>query len=331
MVILLKRSHFLILILLLSTCFNNAERDNPLDPQSKNYRNTGILQGYVYTYYPPFQPIASAVITIIPELKSTFTDESGHFSFANLNPGNYQLKVNFSNFAPDSVQIEVYPNKTTAHQFNLDGLPKLDSLTLITGYRHQPWPLEPDRLLECIAQVSDPDGPADIASVSVMIPEFEFSDTLQILETAGIYQKRYEENALPVDQIEALFGHAFYIEIMDKVGHSQRFGPHFLIRLIENEPKIDSPQGSVPVGQNPTLKWYYSYLPFSFTYRVEVFQIIDQSLYIPIISVSDISPETLEYQVEVQLQPGSYLWTISIVDQFGNWSRSKKATFQVGN
>ena len=330
MLYLLKRSHLLILISLLSSSFNNADRDNPLDPQTKNYQDSGNLQGYVYTYYAPFQPIESAIITIFPELKSTVTDENGSFSFANLSPGNYQIKVNFPNFTPDSALVQVYPNKTTSHRFNLDGLPQLDSLNLTTSYRHQPWPLEPDRLLECIAHVSDPDGPADIASVSVIIPDFEFKGTLQISETVGLYQKRYEEHHLPVKQIEELFGHSFFIEITDKVGQIKQFGPHYLIRLIEDEPKIDSPQGSVQVGQNPTLKWYYLYLPFSYTFKIEIFQIIDQSLYIPILSVSNLSSDTLEYKVIVQLLPGSYLWTISVVDQFGNWSRSKPATFQVG-
>lgn len=327
----LKKIHLLFLILLLTSCFNNADRDNPLDPRSENYQTYGKLQGNVYTYYAPFQPISSARITLIPGYQSTVTNDLGAFSLANISPGNYLITANYPNYAIDTIQVQIQANQTISIQFNLDGLPQMDTLTLITGYIHESYPFEPTRLIDCIVKAYDPDGPADLTSVSVIIPDIEFNDTLGITQAVGTYQLRIKEIDLSINHIEELLGFPFFIEISDKVGEICRYGPRYLVRVIDEEPKIISPRGSALVGNQPVLKWQSLQLPYPFTFKIEIYAISeDQVLYPAIHNFTGISSDKLEFQISSTLPVGLFLWTISIVDEWGNWSRSNPATFQVG-
>ncbi len=326
----LKRINFIILIFLLVSCFNNADRDNPLDPRSEKYQDYGKLQGHVYTYYAPFQPLSSAKMTLIPGYQSTFTDEYGAFYFNNLAPGNYLITVDYENYAPDSSQVHIISNKTTAIQFNLDGLPRLDSLCLTSGFAHEPFPIEPTRLFDCKAKVCDPDGPADIENVSIIIPIFDFRNTLKLSETVGNYQRGFRESDLTVTNIEELLGHEIFIEITDRAGKICRFGPKFLVRVIDEEPEIESPRGLALVTAQPMLKWNFIRVPFSFTFKLEVYRIINQYYYYDVLTVSNLPSDVIEHQIQTALKPDLYWWTISIVDEWGNWSRSERATFQVG-
>ena len=328
---LFKKTSILLFVLLMTSCVNNADRDNPLDPRSPDYKNYGSLTGNVYTYYTPFRPIASALITLIPGNQTTITNPTGEFALINIVPGSYLVTVNYPDYAQDTIQVQIQSNKTTSIQFNLDGLPKLDTLILSSGFQHEHFPFEPTQTLDITAKVYDPDGPADVATVSVIIPSLDFNDTLGFSLFIGTYQKKIEEKDLTVNHIEELLGQPFFVDITDKVGKRCRYGPEYLFRVIDEEPEIISPKGSAVVGNQPDLKWQSLEVPFSFTFKVEIYAIKeDQILYPAIYTFSGISPEISEFQLGTRLPTGLYLWVVSIMDTWGNWSRSKPATFQVG-
>ncbi len=327
---LLKPCQILLLLLLIS-CTKNAERDNPLDPRSGGYENFGSLTGTVYTYYAPYQPLASALITLMPDNQTTITNSRGEFSFISIAPGNYRVVANYPRYAPDTVQVEVQPNRIATVQLHLDGLPSLDTLVLNSGYQHEHYPFEPVRMIDITATVNDPDGQADVASVVVIIPVINFRDTLGFTTTVGIFQQKIDEREMPVKNIAELVGHPIFIEVTDKVGQTCRYGPKYLFRVIDEEPVVVSPKGSVTVGFQPTLKWNPVQLPFPFTFKVEIYAIREsQILYPALYSFSKLPAETTELRVATVLPASLYLWVVSIVDQWGNWSRSKPATFQVG-
>ena len=329
--LLLKKTHLLLVLLLVISCTKNADRDNPLDPWSGDYETFGKLEGHVYTYYAPFQPIASALITLLPENQTTISNQAGAFAFANVSPDSYLLTVDYPGYASDTVEVLIQSNRTTLIQFNLDGLPRLDTLVLSSGFQHEHYPFEPVRMIDVTAKVHDPDGPADVASVAVIIPDIGFKDTLSISLVIGTFQKKIEEKDLSTDHIEELIGKPFFIEITDKVGKVCRYGPKYLFRVIDDEPEIISPRGSASVGIQPTLKWKTLQLRFSFTFKVEIYAISeDQILYPAIYTFSGISSGISEFQLGTTLPAGLYLWVVSIVDNWGDWSRSKPATFQVG-
>lgn len=326
-----KRTHLLLLLLLVISCTKNADRDNPLDPRSVDYATFGSVEGHVYTYYAPFQPIASALITLVPGNQTTTTNQAGAFAFANVSPDSYLLTVAYPGYAPDTAEVLVQSNKTTAVQFNLDGLPQLDTLALSSGFQHEHYPFEAWRMIDVTAKVSDPDGPADIKSVAIIIPSIDFRDTLGISLVIGTYQAKIEEKRLSINHLEQLVGQPVFIEITDRAGKCCRYGPKYLFRVIADEPEIVSPRNSALVGFQPTLKWKPVQLLFSFTFKVEIYAISDdQILYPAIYTISGISSDISEFQLGTILPAGLYLWIISIVDNWGNWSRSKLATFQVG-
>lgn len=313
-----------------TSCFNDAERDNPLDPKSDLYQGLGELQGSVYTYYAPFQPIAGARVTLLPGLHNALTNASGQFDLINITPGDYHVTVVFDGYAPDTAAIHIEPNKISSLQFNLDGLPRLERVTITAGTEHNYYLADPDHYLSCKAEVTDPDGWADIARVTMMMPQFDFRDQLEISQLVGVYQGSYPERDLPVQNIEALLGEAFYLEICDKPGNARTFGPYFLARIISEQPIATSPVSNAPITGKPAFKWQEIAPPFAFTFKIEIYLIhANQIIFPPRKTISDLSPEIFSYQSNEFLEVGQYLWTISIVDKWGNWSRSTPATFQV--
>jgi len=326
-----KKSCFiLILILILLSCFNNAERDNPLDPNSGNYQNLGELQGLVYTFYAPFQPIPNATISLTPGFHNTATGTSGIFSLKNILPGEYVVTVSSEGYAPDSAVVHIEPNKVASLQFNLDGLPRVENLSLMTGSEYYYYLVNPVRYLSCKAEVADSDGLGDILSVAIAIPRFNFKDTLKISQVVGTYQMTYPESDLPVEYIEQLMGELVFIEITDKPGQICSYGPYFLTRIISDEPVTVAPVSNAQVNKLPLFRWQEIRPRFEFTFKIEIYLIIaSQVIYPPLKTIANISSERFSYQLTESLEVGQYLWTISIVDKWGNWSRSTPATFQV--
>lgn len=319
-----------ILIIMFVSCFNNADRDNPFDPKSDGYQNFGELAGKVYTYYEPYQPISSVAITLLPGGQTTVTSTSGAFLLQDLAPGTYQVTAMREGYAPDTASIQIEPNQIASLQFNLDALPRLDSLCLSSGTEHYYYLVEPNRYLVCKADVTDPDGLADILSVAIVIPTFNFKDTLALAQLAGTYQVIYQESDLPSQYIEELLGESMYLEISDRAGARCQFGPYFLARIIEEEPAPTAPASNAQVGEQPAFEWQEMNPPFPFTFKIEIYQIIaNQVIYPPRKTVAQLPSELFAYQLNESLEVGQYLWTISIVDKWGNWSRSSPATFQV--
>lgn len=323
---------FSIFILMFVSCFNNAERDNPFDPKSGIYQNFGALEGKVDTYYAPYQPISSVAITLLPGRQTAVTGASGAFLLENITPGTYLVTAIREGFAPDTASIQIEPNQIATLGFNLDALPRLDSLVISSGTEHYYYLAEPNRYLGCTAEVTDPDGSADILSVALLIPAYGFKDTLELSQLASSYQVIYQESDLPSQYIEELLGEAMYLEISDRAGQQSRYGPYFLARIIEEEPSAVAPVSNAQVSGKPLFQWQEINPPFPVTFKIDIYKIVaSQVIYPPRKIVSKIPAENFTYQLNESLEVGQYLWTISIVDKWGNWSRSTPATFQVIN
>jgi hypothetical protein len=69
-------------------------------------------------------------------------------------------------------------------------------------------------------------------------------------------------------------------------------------------------------------------LPHPFTYRVEVFRTLGANVKELYRSQIDIASNTSSIRVE-NVDMGDYFWTVSVVDEFGNWSQSRPAGFSV--
>jgi hypothetical protein len=72
---------------------------------------------------------------------------------------------------------------------------------------------------------------------------------------------------------------------------------------------------------------------FSFTYTLNMSR-IDAGISTPVWSVANVNSQISEYQypgggTAPTLTPGNYAWTVTVVDEFGNYSRSKESSFVV--
>ena len=324
-----KRANIILLLIFLISCTNSPDRDNPLDPKSNKYEDFGNLQGHVYSYYAPYKPIISATVTIHPGNQTTYTDENGVFNFSNIDPGDYIIKTTMLEYAPDSAQVTITSQKTTNIQFNLDALPQLTNLGLFTGVYNSWFPFPQQRVVRCVAEISDPDGREDINMVCIEIPDFSFIDTLTITgfnTDFSTYEKYITENDLPINKIDELQGYPVYIKITDKAGQTCQFGPNYIIRVIDEEIALEYPKEIITESQ-PVFRWKQLSLSYPFTYKLELYQEIVNGIYDLIYSISNIHHEKISQQVDFPLSPGSYYWTITIMDEFGNWSLSKKLAF----
>lgn len=316
--------------IIISGCVKDAERDNPLDPKSNLYNNRASIHGKVYSYYQPFRPIQHADIIIHPDHNWTTSDEFGDFTIAELPAGNYTIHVQKNGYAPDSINITLEPGSDEYFQFNLNGLPTLISKKISIGHISRWWPTDDLYMVKIEVEVSDPDGVADIQSAQLNIPEYNILLDLDRTQTPSIFSLMLNEEDLPLSSVHELLGHPMYFYIHDLPESHCKTDAFYAARVIEDTPTPISPISLAMVGNSPVLTWQKIRLPFLFTYNIKIYR-IDQGINTLVKQTAGISADSLSYQVTDILSEGTYFWTLTVEDEFGNWSRSKEAAFQVQN
>jgi hypothetical protein len=227
----------------------------------------------------------------------------------------------------DSVEIVAGPGNRSV-EIRLDGLPAVKSFELRTVHIDRWWPGELFQL-EIVASVEDPDGLSDILQVEFEIPALSFRDELNATGIAGRYQKTILEASLPTGNLHGLLGREIVLHVQDAAGFETDSPLKYLVRVIDSTPVAVDPQAQAFVDSDrPLLVWEDAALPFEFTYRIDI--VLDQAnVQNVVLTISDIPAEITSYQLETPLASGTYFWTIAVVDEFGNRSRSKEAGFIV--
>ncbi len=313
----------------LVSCFNDAERNNPLDPKSDNFKKVGAVSGQTFTFYAPFTPLQNVEIRLQPGPFVSKTNAQGQFLINDVPEGRYQITASKEGYALVSDSVDVQVGQTTHADFNLDGLPNVISQSIISCHISRWWPQNDLFLLEIVAQVEDPDGAGDVELVQIQIPELNFLDTLEITQTLGTFMKKIPESKLPGKNLQDVLGREIFLTTLDRAGSQTTSKPNFLARIIELTPETESPQGLVTLQvPTPTLIWKPVTLPFQFSFNVEVVR-VDQGINNTVWTLSNIGNATNSVTVADSLVSGTYFWTISVVDEFGNCSRSKEASFLI--
>lgn len=322
------RAASLVGLLALVGCLDSPERGNPLDPRSDDFVNAGAVSGTTLSFYPPFSPIGEVEIRLEPGPYLTRSDADGNFELAEVPVGAYQITARKAGFLapPDSVEVRL--GQTTRMTINLDGLPVVRDFTVTSCHIDRWWPQTALRLLEVSAQVEDPDGPNDIATVHLSIPGLGFEDTLMLSQTPGVYVRTIREERLPGRSIHEVPGQQIVLRATDRAGFENTSEPKVLARIIEEVPTFAAPILETVNDSHPTLSWEPVSLPFDFTYRVEVAR-VDFNITNTVWIKRDIEPTATSIAVGDSLPPGDYFWTIGVEDGFGNWSRSREASFTV--
>ncbi|NOY76277.1 MAG: carboxypeptidase regulatory-like domain-containing protein [Calditrichaeota bacterium] len=319
---------FLFIILFMFGCSENPERDNPLDPHSNLYRGTAALSGTVYTAYPPFQPIPNVHILTIPGYHAAFSEETGNFHISDIPIGEYKVIAAKTGYSSDTLSVHISNENVNTIDFHLDALPQFSEIEVYSNHISQWWPTNDIYYLQVRVTVSDKDGLNDISAVTIHIPKFNFVDTLQSSSTPGIFQDVYREDDLPIAHIQGLVGYPIYFKAFDRSRHYGVSESSYITRVIEATPVASSPQGLEFASPTPTLKWQVSSLPYPHSFTVTVFR-DDAGVISTVWEKSGLNSERREISIQDSLLVGNYFWTVSILDNFGNRSRSKEAAFRV--
>ncbi len=317
------------LALLQFTCFGDAERDNPLDPKSDRFVQVGTVTGRTLTFFVPFSPLDGVEVRLEPRGFFTQTDASGQFTFEDVPAGRYRVVARKEGYASDEDSVEVRAGQRISVDLNLDGLPQIVRFNVVSCTIYRWFPQDPLLLLEVTAELDDPDGRNDIQLAALHVPSLGMLDTLEATPDLGVFRKTVPATRLPSRNLQTLIGRELVLKVMDRAGMVTQSPPAFLARVIDLMPETQSPQGLVQVRTpRPRLVWKSAFLPFEFTYRVDLVR-VDQGFTTPIWTASEISKTQTAITVPDSLTTGEYFWTIGLVDEFGNWSRSKEASFRI--
>ena len=324
---------------------HDAPRDNPLDPQSPQYSATAGIIGTV-TVLNQNTPLPSATVTSIEDGVSTITNATGAFSFDHLTVGTQTLVCSKSNYMPDTQTIVLPAQTTTRVNFRLNGAPYIVSQNIYTRKIDQYYP-SPQYFVDVTASIADPNGITDIDSVWFYTTYPSNTplkyDTLFFPMTYSfsthLFQLTIYKYDLPTNTIQWLVNKPLQICSRDFHHAVNYSNPFYISRVIEDEatptyPTLNTSTSSKDTtGPTPLLNWIPPDVTFNYTYSLTITRTIS-GVRSDVWSYAQLPSINEEFQFPGDnsgktLDSGEYVWTISVVDDFGNYSRSKEASFVV--
>ncbi|NNE34062.1 MAG: carboxypeptidase regulatory-like domain-containing protein [Rhodothermales bacterium] len=321
------RIGFLIPLFLLGGCWEDAIHSNPLDPLSPEYIDAGSIDGIVTDR--GFNSISEVIISLTPGGQTATTTTDGRFVFDSVPPGVYTLTASGNGLEAAMSEVTVVANATASVSQTINLLPAVTGVDLTTLHVSRWWPQDDLFRLDARAAVSDGDGLVDVAGVELSIIDIQFSQPLQATTEAGVFELSLTEEDLGGIALHSLLGKPLELVVTDQFGSSATSGPVFLTRIVDFVPETDSPTGSQEIpGGNPLLTWNAADTPFVHTYQIDVFRVdddVDTNVYM----LENVPSSELSVQLSENFAVGQYYWTCSVVDEYGNRSRSKEAGFVV--
>ena len=333
------RSRLLALALLTSGvagCLGDAERGNPLDPLSDNFRDAGEVVGAVVRASRPSEGVPEATVHLQPvegetELTAAASG-SGAFTLPGVPSGLYTLTAEAPGYTSADTTVEVVAGQQTpSFVLQLDAIPRVTAQRVHTERINRFFPPpETFSLLVVEADVMDPDGLGDIASVDFVIPDFAFrAPLLAVAGEEGGFARTFTEAELPVP-LQDFLGHNLFIEVTDRTGATARGEDTHVTRIVESIPQAAFPRSLEDEVAPPfTVEWEALSLPYLFTWRVEIFLVPVPGQSVLVLTLGEIPSTQTEVTVTEALAPGDYQWFVSAVDAFGNLARSREAGFRV--
>ncbi|HTY12525.1 MAG TPA: carboxypeptidase-like regulatory domain-containing protein [Bacteroidota bacterium] len=318
------------LSLLLCAC-SDAPRDNPLDPQSPRYQGNAMVGGNVYVL-DQNSPVGQARVTCVENGLSVLTDSNGVFQFTKIDVGSLTFVCTKTGFAPDTSKIVLQAGSPQQISFGLNGYPYIVSQRILTRKIDQYYP-SPQYFVDVSASVSDPNGIEDVDSVWFVVDSTRF--VMVYSPTTNMFQTTIYKYSFPTNTIQWLVGKPLTIESTDRSRALGVGSPFYVTRIIEDEatPVYPSSLNNDTTGSLPMLKWTPPNVTYNFSYTL-VISLVNSgteqvwwtysgygSIYQQLQFPSDSTTQPL--------QAGNYVWTIAVVDDFGNYSRSKESSFVV--
>lgn len=315
---------------LLLSC-GEAPRDNPLDPLAPDFNNRGQLLVYTQTYYSPNQPLPGVRLLLKPDNISQLSNAEGLFRFRDLPAGTYVIVASKPGFMADSQAVAVQPQRTSEVFLQLDAVPLFSRVSVRSEKISAFIPIEGEALQMVVeADLQDGDGLDDIQEVKLFSAGFGLLQTLQRQSATNTYSAVVNEESLSLASLYDLIGDRLWLEARDRAGARTVSEPVYLIRIIETTPLLSKPSGLEETTSRPRFQWVGINLPFEFRYRINLLT-FDFAFLVPVPfrQIDNIPADSLSFVYDSNLNNGNYLWTLSVVDRFGNVSRSREAVFLV--
>jgi hypothetical protein len=326
----------------LGACLGDAERGNPLDPLSDNFRDAGGIMGAVVRMSAPSDGIAGARVTLTPAAGGpalvSVAGGDGRFTFPSVPTGSYVAIAEQAGYSPDTVAVDALAGRVSPEvTFLLNALPRITAQSVRSERINRHFP-DPETFSQIVieATVVEPDGAADLVAVDFVIPDFDDPDVLLFREalfavpnSSNVFRRVILESALPVS-IQDLLGRNLFIEARDRSGAVARGTDTHVVRIVEAIPATVFPRTTSDSVSVPfTLDWEPLALPYAFTWRVEIFFVPSPGLEQPLAPVTGIASSQTDLVVTATLPEGNYAWRVSAVDEFGNLARSREAGFRL--
>ncbi len=313
----------LVLSALLFSC--NAPHNNPLDPDNSNNKLC-TLEGIIRTDTRTQLPISNVSVFWKNENFYTRTKADGKFSLKNLQPNDGWLYFEKIGFYADSVFIRWQAQKKISITKNLNALPQLVNAALYSVVKNKYSQTE----YSLVAEVSVTDDD-DIDSVFLVNSELQINKPLKKI-SAAYFEGEFSDFELQLASLVETVGRDFSLFVKEKNRGVNSVGVATVKRVIEQEVETLSPkdQDSI-VTLQPLLRWKRFTPGFRFSYFIEIYT--DETEPKLKWSKEKISSDSIDIIVEPPIVPtptnDEYFWVIWCIDEFGNRSRSKPASFLI--
>jgi hypothetical protein len=221
---------------------------------------------------------------------------------------------------------------TRSLTFPLNGAPVVLLQNIVTTKIDQYYP-SPQYYVDVSADVTDPNGIMDLDSVWFAFTTYVFP--MDYVPTVKQFQTRVFKYEIPTNTIEWLAGKPLHIVSRDLSRAQDTSEAFYITRVIENgaTPTSPSAANNDTTGGTPLLTWTPPTMTFTCSYTLTISR-VDAGTQTAVWSVSDVNSllEQYQYPTDGSVSPlgsGNYVWTVTIVDEFGNSCRSKESAFVV--
>jgi hypothetical protein len=315
------------LLVVITGCARQAPRDNPFDPNSDLYPYSSSIKGTVLRKILPNDPVPRALVWTEDRQYHTYSDSTGYFELNQLPGDSITLIVTKQGYGEYRSHSEL---NGLPIQIFLNAIPEVDSVSISTDHHSHWWPEVEEYSAKITLWITDADGIGDVDSVWISIPAISYFLFIQkpYPIDGQIAATLYDWQIYPYPFTD-LVGKPFLAYVMDRDSLISYPFSTQISRFIEEIPVPISPSGGESTSSQPRFRWDYFNASFTFAYGIQIYRITEGGTYSLIYQQGDIPQTTSEFSYPDTLLSGSYFWTVSITDNFGNSSHSREATFVV--
>ena len=316
----------------------DAPRLNPLDPNNPDYISPVIdtviieptysLVGNVKTLAAPSSPIFSVDVYWPNENKLVKTDAAGNFSFDNIEKKDGWLYFEKNSYLNDSLFISWNDDTTVTVQKFLKYLPTVNYLSIYTEVLNSH--SVPSYKIGFETEITDKDGLVD--SVIIYNKDLKIYKSLP-RQTFNRYGTNFKISELPLNSIEDAVGREFSLIFVDNQNNKITAAKEKLNRIIKQEIAFIAPINGEIVSSTPKMEWTRFTPGFPFHYLIQVYT--DETGPVLVFEQDNIGSDQISFTLPTAINneingTDQYFWVIWCIDEFNNKSRSRQATFTVG-